>query len=94
MAALLPFVFTGLVILALVAWVLAVSSAIKVWSMSPPGEKFGNYMRLGLLQTSYLEQRLGPSIRPTLVRYRNGLLLFLACVIVAAVAGILATMHT
>ncbi|HTV71587.1 MAG TPA: hypothetical protein VMF90_23905 [Rhizobiaceae bacterium] len=90
MQSLLPIFIIALVIVALGGWVLAISAAFKVWSMSAPGEKFSNYMRLGLLQTSYLESRLGPSIRPTLVRYRNGLLLFLACVIIVAVVSILA----
>lgn len=90
----LPLFFIGMVVLALGAWILAVTAAIQVWGASPTGERFGNYMRLGLLQFSYLEQRLGPSIRPALNRFRLGLLGFMACVIVAIVVIFIATAST
>ncbi|MBX3577971.1 MAG: hypothetical protein KF723_12230 [Rhizobiaceae bacterium] len=90
MSTVFPVLFIGLVLVALVGWVFAVTAAFQVWGRSAPGEKFGNYMRLGLLQFAYIEQRLGVSIRPVLVRYRNGLLIFLGCIIVAVVLTFIA----
>jgi len=90
MSALFSILFAVLILAAFAAWLLAVSSALKVWSMSPKGEKFGNYLRLGLLQFPYLEQRLGPSIQPTLRRYRLGLLGFFAFIIIAIVVSFIA----
>ena len=83
MATLAPLLLIAIVAVALVGWFFAVTAAFKVWNASPSGRKVANYMQLGLLQFSTLEARLGPSIRPTLVRYRNGLLIFFACIVVA-----------
>lgn len=77
-----------LVVLALAGWAVAMWSALAVWRASPPGEKFANYFRLGSWRFAALEARLGPDIRPVLVRFRIGIIAFLACLAIAIATGL------
>lgn len=78
-----------LVALALVAWLVAMQAAITVWRLSAPGEKFSNYFRLCSWRFAALEARLGPGIRPILSRFRLGMIIFIVCVIIALVGGVM-----
>ena len=78
-----------LAVLAFAAWAVAMSAALTVWRISPPGEKFGNYFRLGCWRFAALEARLGPDIRPVLSRFRLGIIVFLACIAIAIAAGLM-----
>jgi hypothetical protein len=81
--------FGILVVVAIGAWCLAIWSAMTVWRMSPAGDRFGNYFRLGCWRFGVLEERLGPSVRPVLNRYRLGFILFLASILVALATGLM-----
>lgn len=78
-----------LAVLAFAAWAVAMWAALTVWRISPPGEKFGNYIRLGCWRFAALEARFGPDIRPVLSRFRLGIIAFLACIAISIAAGLM-----
>lgn len=78
-----------IVALAALAWCVAVWSALCVIGLSPRGEKLGNLFRLGWWQFAAIEAAAGPGVVSHLSRYRSAFLVFFACVLSAAVLGIL-----
>ncbi|MGX5842496.1 hypothetical protein ACWGTI_17415 [Mesorhizobium sp. ArgA1] len=78
-----------LIVFGFIGWAVAMWAALAVWRVSPPGEKFGNYVRLGSWRFAALEARLGPGIRQALSRFRLGIIVFLACLVIAIATGLM-----
>jgi len=78
-----------LVLVAVVAWLTAVISAIAVVQIAPPGQRIASLFRLGWLRFSTLSAQLGPAVVPHLARYRVAIFAFMACVIAMAAMSIL-----
>ncbi len=90
MAALASVLLSAIFAVAVAAWCVAVYSAWQVTNLSPSGQKLSNYFALGWWRFAELESRIGPEVRPILIRYRNAFFVFFACVLAAALAGVLA----
>jgi hypothetical protein len=90
MTALASILLSAIFAIAAAAWCVAVYSAWQVTNLSPKGQKLKNYFALGWWRFAELESRIGPDVRPILDRYRNAFFVFFACVLGAALAGVLA----
>jgi len=90
MTALASILLSVIFAIAVAAWCVAVYSAWQVTNLSPEGQKLRNYFALGWWRFAEIERRIGPDVRPILNRYRNAFLVFFACVLGAALAGVLA----
>jgi hypothetical protein len=85
MGSLIHVVMFGAALIAFIAWAIAAFSALNVVNLAPKGEKLTSYFQLGLWRFANLEARLGPQVKPHLVRYRRAFFVFFA-VIVAILA--------
>jgi len=89
MDALVSILLNAIFAIAVAAWAVAVYSAWQVANLSPSGQKISNYFALGWWRFADLESRIGPQARPVLKRYRTAFFVFFACVLAAALAGVL-----
>jgi hypothetical protein len=64
------------VLLAFIAWAVALMTALSVIRLAPPGQKFASYLQLGWWRFAALEQRLGPQVQPLTRRYRRAFIVF------------------
>lgn len=80
-----------LALFAVVAWVIAAIAAVQVIGMSPKGQKFRNYGRLGWWRFAELEAQLGAGVSTYLRTYQRAFIAFIVCILAAtAVSGLLA----
>jgi hypothetical protein len=80
------------VVMAFIAWAIALLTALSVVRLAPPGQKLASYFQLGWWRFAALEQRLGPPVLPLITRYRRaffvffGVILMLLLIIVGNIA--------
>jgi hypothetical protein len=86
-------VFVGVIALfAVVAWIIAVISAIRIVGLAPKGQRIRNYVRLGWWQFADIRADLGPAADIPIRTYQRAFLAFFACILAGMVFGIIATM--
>lgn len=86
-------IFIGVIgLLAVVAWIVAVVSAIRIVGLAPKGQRIRNYVRLGWWQFADIRQDLGPAADLHIRSYQRAFLVFFACIFAGMIFGIFATM--
>ncbi len=75
--------------LALFSWVVALIAALRIVGLAPKGEKFRVYGRLGWWNFDGVRALTGPTADPHIQAYQRAFIAFIACVIIAIVAGTL-----
>jgi hypothetical protein len=70
------------VLLAFIAWAVALLTALSVVRLAPRGQKLASYFQLGWWRFAALEQRLGPPVLPLIKRYRLAFIVFFGVLLV------------
>ena len=88
-------IFVGIIgLFAVMAWIVAVISAIRIVGLAPKGQKIRNYVRLGWWQFAAIRQDLGPAADLHIRTYQRAFIAFFACILAGMIFGIVATMTT
>jgi hypothetical protein len=69
------------VLMAFVAWAVALMTALSVVRLAPRGQKLASYWQLGWWRFTALEQRLGPPVLPLIKRYRRAFIVFFGVIV-------------
>ena len=72
---------------AVVAWVLAVISAINIVRLTPKGQRLRTYGQLGWWQFDKVRATAGPAVDPHIRTYQRAFLAFFLCVLASMVIG-------
>jgi hypothetical protein len=72
---------------AVVAWVVAVMSAIQIVRMAPAGEKLRTYGRLGWWKFDVIRQQIGDAVDLPIRSYQRAFVAFFICVLASIVIG-------
>jgi hypothetical protein len=78
MGTLIHVVMFGATLIAFVAWAIASLSALNVANLAPQGERLAAAYQLGLWRFAALEESLGATVRPYIVRFRRAFFVFFA----------------
>ncbi|MGE3832055.1 MAG: hypothetical protein AB7F76_13750 [Parvibaculaceae bacterium] len=70
------------VLMAFIAWAVALMTALSVIRLAPRGQKIASYFQLGWFRFAALEQRLGPQVQPLIRRYRRAFIVFFGVLLV------------
>ena len=72
---------------AVVAWVVAVMSAIQIVRLAPAGEKLRTYGRLGWWKFDAIRQQIGAAVDLPIRSYQRSFVAFFICVLASIVIG-------
>ena len=72
---------------AVVAWVLAVISAINIVRLTPKGQRLTTYWQLGWWRFDDIRNRVGPEGDGAIRTYQRAFLAFFLCVLASMVIG-------
>lgn len=75
------------------AWGIAIISAVRIVAAAPKGERLGTYGKIGWWQFAEIRHALGPSVDPHIRAYQRAFITFIACVVLAMIAGTLLGMQ-
>jgi hypothetical protein len=70
------------VLMAFIAWAVALMTALSVVRLAPRGQKLASYFQLGWWRFAALEQRLGPQVLPLIQRYRRAFIVFFGIIFI------------
>jgi hypothetical protein len=70
------------VLMAFIAWAVALMTALSVVRLAPRGQKLASYFQLGWWRFAALEQRLGPQVLPLIKRYRRAFIVFFGIIFI------------
>ena len=73
---------------AVLAWIIAVISAIRVVGLAPRGERIRNYVRLGWWQFADIRTDLGPAADEHIRTYQRAFIAFFVCILAGFALGI------
>jgi hypothetical protein len=76
-------------LLVVVAWIVAIMSAIQIVSLAPKGEKIRTYGQLGWWQFDKIRATIGPAADQPIRAYQRAFIVFIVIVILGAAAGVL-----
>ena len=79
-------------LLAVVAWIIAVISAIRVVGLAPKGQRIRNYVRLGWWQFADIRTDLGPAVDEHIRTYQRAFIAFFVCIFAGFALGIIGNM--
>jgi hypothetical protein len=86
-------IIAGLVwLVAAYAFVRVVLAYFSLLGQAPQGQRLAIFMELGFWNFSAVEARIGPAAAPQLKTYRDGILLFFACIAVFIVLALIGAM--
>jgi hypothetical protein len=88
----IPILVSVVGLLAVVAWIVAVVSAVRIIGLAPRGQRIRNYVRLGWWQFADIRQDLGPAVDLHIRTYQRAFVVFFACIFAGMAVGIIATM--
>lgn len=78
MGALIQVVLYAAALIAFIAWAVAVLNALIITRLALPGEKLATYFKLGMWKFAEIEARLGPAVKPHILRYKRAFFVFFA----------------
>jgi hypothetical protein len=86
---LLPILIGVAGLLVVMAWIVAIISAVQIVGLAPKGEKLRTYGQLGWWQFDKIRATIGPAADLPIRTYQRAFIVFIAIVILGAVAGML-----
>ena len=76
-------------LLVVMAWIIAIISAVQIVGLAPKGEKLRTYGQLGWWQFDKIRATIGPAADLPIRTYQRAFMVFIVIVILGAVAGVL-----
>ena len=83
-----------LVVVAIGAWILAVSAAVQIYRMMPAGHKLKSFFNLGWLNFDHIHEIAGPAARKQTRRYVWGLVTFFVAIVLYAAVIVLVVIES